>query len=39
VLELEARRVILPDVLSQEALAAVPAWAQPYLEAAIQQQP
>lgn len=39
VLELEAGRVTFPDVLSPEALAAVPVWAQPILEAAIQQQP
>lgn len=38
VLELEVGRVILPDVQSREALAAVPVWAQPILEAAIQQQ-
>ena len=39
VLGIEARRVIVPDVRSLEALAAIPAWAQPILEAAIQQQP
>jgi len=39
VLELEAGRVTFPNVLSPEALAAVPVWAQPILEAAIQQQP
>ena len=39
VLEIEARRVVFPDILSAEALAAVPAWAQSILEAAIQQQP
>ena len=38
VLELEGGRVVFPDVESREALAAVPAWAQPILEAAIQQQ-
>jgi predicted ABC-type ATPase len=35
VLELEAGRLLFP-ALSQKALAAVPAWAQPILEAAIQ---
>jgi predicted ABC-type ATPase len=39
VLEFEGGRVVFPDALSHEALAAVPAWAQPILEAAIQQQP
>ncbi len=39
VLELEHRRIVFPEVLSAEALAAVPAWAQPIFEAAIQQQP
>jgi predicted ABC-type ATPase len=39
VLELEDGRVVFPDVRSHEALLAVPAWAQPILEAAIQQQP
>lgn len=38
VLELDRMRVVFPDVLSPEALAAVPEWAQPILEAAIQQQ-
>ena len=38
VLELEGGRVVFPGVLSHEALAAVPVWAQPILEAAIQQQ-
>ena len=39
VLELEDGRVLFPDIRSHEALAAVPAWAQPILEAAIQRQP
>lgn len=39
VLEIEGRRVVVPDVQSHDALASVPAWAQPILEAAIQQQP
>ena len=39
VLELEGGHTVFPDVLSHEALAAVPPWAQPILEAAIQQQP
>lgn len=39
VLELEAGRIVFPDVQSHEALAAVPVWAQPILEAAIQRQP
>lgn len=38
VLELEGGHVTYPDVGSHEALAAVPAWAQPILEAAIQLQ-
>jgi predicted ABC-type ATPase len=38
VLELAGGRVAFPDVRSHEALAAVPPWAQPILEAAIQQQ-
>jgi predicted ABC-type ATPase len=38
VLELDRGRILFPDVLSHEALAAVPAWAQPILEAAIQRQ-
>ncbi|HET8744745.1 MAG TPA: AAA family ATPase [Ramlibacter sp.] len=38
VMELEAGRVVFPDIGSRQALAAVPAWAQPVLEAAIQQQ-
>ena len=38
VLELEGARIVFPDVRSHEALAAVPVWAQPILEAAIQQQ-
>jgi predicted ABC-type ATPase len=38
VIELEGRRVVFPDVLSPAALAMVPAWAQPILEAAIQRQ-
>lgn len=36
VLEIDGGRVIFPDVRSHDALAAVPAWAQPILEAAIQ---
>lgn len=39
VLELEGGRVVFPNILSLEALAAAPVWAQPILEAAIQQQP
>lgn len=39
VLELEGGRVVFPGDLSHGALAAVPVWAQPILEAAIQQQP
>lgn len=38
VLEMEAGRLSFPDVLSPGALAEVPAWARPILEAAIQQQ-
>jgi len=38
VLELERGRILFPDVLSHTALAAIPGWAQPILEAAIQQQ-
>jgi len=38
VLELEAGRIAFPDVRSHEGLAAVPGWAQPILEAAIQRQ-
>lgn len=38
VLELEGGTVVFPDVRSKEALGAVPVWAQPILEAAIQQQ-
>lgn len=38
VLELEGGRVTFPDVRSHEALSAVPAWAQPILEAAIRRQ-
>ena len=38
VLELESGRVVYPDVWLREALAAVPVWAQPILEAAIRQQ-
>jgi predicted ABC-type ATPase len=38
VLEMEDGRVVFPDVLSHEALAAVPEWARPVLEAAIRQQ-
>jgi len=37
-LELEAGRVLFPDIASHEALAAVPAWAQPIVEAAIRHQ-
>ena len=36
VLDLEGGRLLYPDVLSPGALAAVPAWAHPILEAAIQ---
>ena len=39
VLELEGGRLAFPDILSHEVLAAVPVWAQPILEAAIQLQP
>ena len=39
VLELEHGQVAFPDVSSHEALASVPAWAQPILEAAIQLHP
>lgn len=35
VLELEAGRIVFPDVRSHQALAAVPAWARAILEAAI----
>ncbi len=38
VLEFDGGRVVFPDVRSGEALGAVPVWAQPILEAAIQQQ-
>lgn len=38
VLELEAGRIVFPDVASREALAAVPLWARPLLEAAIRQR-
>jgi predicted ABC-type ATPase len=38
VMELEAGRLLMPDPRSHEALAAVPAWARPVLEAAIQRQ-
>lgn len=38
VLELEAGRIVFPDVASHEALAAVPVWARPILEAAIRQR-
>lgn len=38
VLEVEGRHIAFPDVRSPEALAAVPGWAQPILEAAIQRQ-
>jgi predicted ABC-type ATPase len=37
-LETEGRRIVVPGVQSLEALAAVPVWAQPILEAAIQRQ-
>lgn len=37
-LELEGGRILFPGTLSREALAAVPVWAQPILEAAIQRQ-
>ena len=36
VLELEAGNIAFPDVRSREALAEVPGWARPILEAAIQ---
>lgn len=39
VIELEGGRVTFPDLRSAEALAAVPEWAQPILEAAIQLAP
>lgn len=38
VIELEAGRVLWPDVRAADALAAVPEWAQPILEAAIQRE-
>jgi predicted ABC-type ATPase len=38
VLELEAGRIVFPDVASREALAAVPVWARPVLEAAIRRR-
>jgi predicted ABC-type ATPase len=38
VLALEDGRMTFPAVLSHEALSAVPAWARPILEAAIQRQ-
>ncbi|MEJ8837438.1 AAA family ATPase [Ramlibacter sp. AN1133] len=38
VLDLDGGRIVFPDVLSPGMLAAVPEWAQPILEAAIQQQ-
>jgi predicted ABC-type ATPase len=38
VLELESGRIVFPDVRSHGALAAVPAWAQPIVEAAIRLQ-
>jgi predicted ABC-type ATPase len=38
VLELEGGRLVVPAVLSHAALAAIPGWAQPILEAAIRQQ-
>jgi predicted ABC-type ATPase len=37
-LELEDGRIVFPPVLSHQTLAAVPRWAQPILEAAIQRQ-
>lgn len=37
-LELEGARILHPDVQSHAALAAVPAWARPILEAAIQRR-
>ena len=37
VIELEGVRVLCPDVRSPSALASVPGWAQPILEAAIQR--
>jgi len=38
VLEVDAGRLVFPDAGSPQALAAVPQWAQPLLEAAIQLQ-
>lgn len=38
VLELDGGRIVFPDVASLEALAAIPRWARPILEAAIQRQ-
>ncbi|RYF36122.1 MAG: hypothetical protein EOO21_02690 [Comamonadaceae bacterium] len=38
VLEVQGGAVVFPDLQSYEALATVPAWAQPILEAAIQRQ-
>ncbi len=38
VLELGGGRVLFPDVRSARALAAVPEWARPILETAIQLQ-
>jgi predicted ABC-type ATPase len=38
VLELEGGRLVVPAALSHAALAAIPGWAQPILEAAIRQQ-
>lgn len=39
VLELEDGQVVFPDIHSLDALANVPPWARPILEAAIRQQP
>lgn len=38
VLEMEAGQIVYPNVNAPDALADVPEWAQPILEAAIQQQ-
>lgn len=38
-LELEAGRIVFPDVASRDALAAVPVWTRPILEAAIRRRP
>jgi hypothetical protein len=38
VLDVEGGRLVFPEVLSHGQLAAIPRWAQPILEAAIQLQ-